>query len=135
MDEDYVQVIDVGAGEASPDVAADSLEERVTVVAAEKTLRIYPPAPGPLDRLAIGDRAGRIGRPVTAIRAAPGHPDRRWALHRPAPPPTGCAPRPAVVPREHSGERRAPHLGRWCGPERSGRTRSRRDRPRRRRRG
>ena len=42
MDEDYVQVIDVGAGEASPDVAADSLEERVTVVAAEKTKIGYP---------------------------------------------------------------------------------------------
>src|SRR3989442_7005927 len=34
------------------------------------------------DGLAIGDRAGRIGRPVVPIRAEPCHPDTRCSLDR-----------------------------------------------------
>src|SRR5437870_13267113 len=82
MDEDYVQVVDVGAGEAGLDVASDFLEEGVAVVLVETARRIHSLALGARDGLAIGDRPGRIGRPVATIRAEPCHPDTRRALDR-----------------------------------------------------
>src|SRR5437899_8742980 len=82
MDEDYVQVVDIGAGEAGLDVAADFLEEGVAVVLSEKTRRIHSLALAARDGLAIGDCAGRIGRPVAPIRAEPCHPDTQRTLDR-----------------------------------------------------
>src|SRR5438128_11174815 len=82
MDQEHVSIVDVGAGEAGLDVAAHVLEERVAVVSAEKARRVNSLAPGPRDRLAISDSAGRIGRPVATISAEPRHPDTRCSLDR-----------------------------------------------------
>src|SRR5438132_11862542 len=82
MDEDYVQVVDVGAGETGLNVAADFLEEGVAVVPVATARRIHSLALAARDGLAIGDRPGRIGRPVATIRAKPCHPDTRRALDR-----------------------------------------------------
>src|SRR2546425_10488209 len=81
-DHQDVQVVDIGAGEAGLDLAADFLEEGVAVVLSEKTRRIHSLALAARDGLAIGDRAGRIGRSVAPIRAEPCHPDTRCALDR-----------------------------------------------------
>src|SRR5207247_3592858 len=64
--------------------------------------------------------AGKSGFAVWASRPA----------LQPAPPPDGCAPRPAAAPKARSVGRCAPHPGTWSGLERSDRTRSRRDRVR-----